>query len=139
MKVTPYLHFSGRCKEAFEFYAERLNGKILFSMTWGEAPGTNVSPEDKTKIMHATLSVGGSEIAGADMPGRDAATHQGFSLALAPESVDEAERMFQALAEGGQVNVPLQQTFWAARFGEVTDRFGISWMISCEQRQEYQA
>ena len=139
MKVFPYLSFNGQCEEAFKYYQERLGAKILFSTTWGDSPMAKEWPDGSKKIMHATLSFDGSEIAGADMPPGQYQKPQGFALALAPKSVADAERLFQALAEGGKVEVPLQETFWAARFGQVVDRFGISWMVNCEQSQETKA
>ena len=134
MRFTAYLSFNGRCKEAFEFYQQHLRATLQFSMTYGESPMAAQTPAEwRDRIIHATLSLGGSELAGADAPPGYFEEPKGFSVALQVEDAAEAERIFGALAEDGKVTMPLQQTFWAARFGMVVDRFGIPWMINCGQ------
>jgi len=133
MKVNPYLNFNGDCGEAFSFYEKVLNGKILFSMTWGESPmAAQLPPEAHNSIMHTTLSLGDTVLMGADsVPG----TYQkpaGISVSLSFSDVAEGERIFKALKENGTVQMEFQQTFWAKGFGMCVDRFGIPWMVNCE-------
>jgi PhnB protein len=125
------LSFDGQCEAAFKFYERCLNGKITFMLTWGDSPMANVAPPDwSRKIAHATLVVGNTRLQGSD-PLDFYESPRGFCIALHPAAQD-AERLFADLAEGGTVGMPLQQTFWAVRFGTVTDRFGIPWAINCE-------
>jgi PhnB protein len=136
MQITPYLAFNGDCEAAFRFYEKCLGGKITFMANYGGSPMENHVPAEWAgKIMHATLTVGDQLLQGADaMPGTFQKA-QGLSVTLnmkAAEAAD-AERIFQALAEGGEVQMPIQETFWAVRFGIVTDRFGTPWMINCER------
>jgi PhnB protein len=132
MNLNPNLNFSGQCESAFRFYAECLGGKIVFMMTYGDSPMAEHVPLDwRGKIMHATLDLGEAKLMGADSPPDRYQKPQGFSLALHVDDVPEAERVFTALAEGGSVVMPLQETFWAKSFGMVTDRFGTPWMINC--------
>jgi PhnB protein len=131
MMVNPYLHFPGNCEEAFKFYETVLGGKIAFSMTYGESPME--TPADcKGKIMHVTLTLGDHVLMGADAMPEHYEKPAGFSVSVSPKDVETAEAIFAALAEGGQVTMPIQQTFWAKRFGMATDRFGIPWMVNCE-------
>lgn len=136
MNVSPHLNFNGQCKEAFEFYEKVLGGKIVFSMTWGEMPGGDVdklSPEERGRIMHTSLKVGDQTILGADAPPDRYAKPQGFTVAIGVMDKGEAERIFNALSEGGGVMMPFGQTFWSPGFGMCTDRFGIPWMVNTEQ------
>jgi PhnB protein len=133
MKITPYLNFNGQCEEAFQYYEKHLGGKITFKMTFGESPMAAEAPAGwGGKLMHATLAIGDGLLQGADGYGEHYQKPQGFSIALSPADAAEAERIFAALADGGTVGMALQQTFWALRFGMVTDRFGIPWMVNCE-------
>jgi PhnB protein len=134
MKINAYLIFDGRCEEAFRFYEGLLGGKIKAVMTFDSAPGGEKGPPDwGKKIMHVLLEVDGERIMGSDAPPPHYAEPKGISVSVNIRSVAEAERIFAALAEGGKVSMPLQQTFWAARFGMTTDRFGIPWMINCDR------
>jgi PhnB protein len=135
MKLTPYLNFDGRCLEAFEFYEKCLGGKITFKMKYGEAPmpAAQTPPGMSGKILHATFALGDQLLQGADGPAEHYRKPQGFSIALSLSDAPQSERIFAALAEGGAVGMPIQETFWALRFGMVTDRFGIPWMINCEK------
>jgi PhnB protein len=135
MQLNPYLFFHGQCKAAFEFYAKVLGGKIEAMMPHEGTPAAeHVSPEWRGKIMHARLLVGDKVLMGSDAPPeRSDGAMQGFSVTLGIDSPAEAERIFQALAENGTVRMPIQETFWAARFGMLTDRFGTPWMINCEK------
>ena len=135
MQLNPYLMFHGECKAAFEFYAKVLGGKIEAMMTHEGTPAAeHVPPEWRSKIMHARLAVGDKVLMGSDTPDRSEAGMKGFSVTLGIESPAEAERIFHALAENGTVRMPIQKTFWAERFGMLTDRFGTPWMINCEGR-----
>src|SRR6266508_3040460 len=137
IKVNPYLAFDGRCKEAFEFYETLLGGKItgLFPHAGTPAEGS-VPPEWRDKIMHVTLAVGNSILMGSDAPPEHYKPSQGFSVNISVDNPADAELIFAALSENGTVRMPIQQTFWALRFGMVTDRFGIPWMINCEQQPQ---
>ena len=133
MQVNPYLHFNGNCEAAFNRYAELFGGKITFKMTHGESPmAANVGPDWQGKIMHATLAVGDTTIQGMDAPSTRYSTPAGFSLSITTKDPVEAEKLFNALSEGGMVKMPLQKTFWARSFGMLVDPFGIPWMINCE-------
>jgi PhnB protein len=137
MQVVPYLYFNSQCKEAFQFYQQRLNGKIEAMLTYADAPPeANMPPDSSGKIMHARLVLDDQVLMGSDAPSGHYHSPQGFSLSLQPKDTQEAERIFNALAENGKVNMPLQQTFWGARFGMLVDQFGIPWMINCEEKQK---
>jgi len=131
MELTPYLLFDGTCAEAFKFYEKCLEGQLIAMFTHGESPmGDQTTPELRDKIMHAALKVGDAMILGSDVPSGMYQRPQGFSVSLSIDDVARGERIFAALAEGGQVRMPLQATFWAKSFGDVVDRFGTPWMIS---------
>ena len=132
MQTSTHLHFNGNCREAFDFYARTFGGKIVFSMTYGESPGAEkTSPESRNKIIHARIDFGGQFLLGCDTPAERYRTPEGFNVMAAVEQPAEAERIFATLADGGQVTMPVQETFWAHRFGMVTDRFGTPWMVNC--------
>lgn len=131
MQITTYLQFQGSCAEAFAFYAKLFDGKVTTAMTFGGSPmAEHMPPEWRDKIMHSELKLGSSMLMGTDAPPDRFQAGQGFSVAITLDDIGRAERIFAALAEGGKVRMPLQQTFWAARFGDVVDRFGTPWMIS---------
>lgn len=132
MKATAHLNFDGKCKEAFSFYEQALGAHVQYMMTYGESPmAGQMPPGTKDYVMHATLAIGDSVVMGADAPPGRYQAPQGFSVALHLTDPAHAERIFQALADGGTTEMPLQETFWAARFGMVVDRYGIPWMINC--------
>jgi len=134
MELNPYLTFDGQCEAAFQFYERCLGGKIVTMMNHKDSPIADQVPADWGKrIMHARLTVGDSVLMGSDSPPEHYEEPKGFSVALQLKQPAEAERVFQALAEGGTVLMPIQQTFWATRFGMLVDRFAIPWMINCEQ------
>ena len=134
MRINPYLNFNGQCAEAFRLYEQVLGGQIQFMQTFGESPMRDDMPPDSHHwVMHATLSVGGQLLMGSDAPPPHFEKPQGFSVSLHPDTPAEAERVFNALAEGGEVRMPLEKTFWAARFGMLVDRFGTPWMVNCEK------
>jgi PhnB protein len=133
MDMTPYLTFNGDCRPAFELYAKTIGGTIEMMMDHGSSPIADQVPKDwHPKIMHARLRAGNAVLLGSDAPPDRRQAPQGFSVSLGVEKVADAERIFQTLADGGSVTLPLQQTFWAERFGMCIDRFGIPWMINCE-------
>lgn len=132
MQLSAHLTFDGNCREAFEFYANVLGGRIVTMMTWGESPlAGHVSEAERSAIMHASLDIGAETLAGADAVRGPYVPMQGMYLILEPDDVAEAERIFAALAEGGNVGMPLVETFWAQRYGMVTDRFGVHWEVNC--------
>jgi PhnB protein len=134
MQASPHLHFEGNCREAFDFYATTFRGRIAFAMTYGESPAASQTPpEVRNQIIHARLEFGSQAIMGCDAPGERFQTPQGFNVLLTVPQPAEAERLFLALAGGGTITMPFAQTFWAHRFGMCTDRFGIPWMVNCEQ------
>ena len=135
MNINPHLNFNGQCKEAFEFYENVLGGKIVFSMTWGEMPdgaGDQFPPETKSRIMHTALQVDGQTIMGADSPPDRYTQPKGITVAIGARDKAEAERIFNALADGGSVTMPFQPTFWSPGFGMCVDRYGIPWMVNTE-------
>jgi PhnB protein len=132
MKLNPYLSFNDECEAAFKFYEQCLGGKIDSMMTYGDSPMAEQTPPEKLdKIMHVSLIVGDTVLMGSDAPPQMFEKPQGFSVSLVFDDPVEAERIFNALAEHGIVQMPIQETFWAARFGMVVDRFGTPWMINC--------
>ena len=134
MQITPYLTFDGNCAEAFRFYEQALGGKVVMMMTHGEAPPMeNMPPVDPNRIMHAQLEIGDGTLMGSDAMGGHGQAMAGFHVSLMPATVAEAERVWAALAEGGQVRMPLGPTFWSPRFGMLADRFGTPWMVNCTE------
>jgi PhnB protein len=133
MQVQSYLFFDGRCEEAIEFYKKKLGAKVETMMRFKEAPGDHKAPPgSENKIMHATLRIGDSIVMASDGMAHGKPEFKGFSLAVYAKDVAEAEDLFAALAEGGQVQQPLIETFFAARFGMLADKFGVGWMITVE-------
>lgn len=133
MHITTYLAFSGECKAAFQYYERVLGGKITFMMTNGESPmADKTSPAAKDKIMHATLETPGGLIMGADHPEGRQVKPSGFSVCVTAKDKAEAERIFKGLSEGGQVQMPIQQTFWSPAFGMCIDKFQVPWMVNTE-------
>ncbi|MGH9798874.1 MAG: VOC family protein [Blastocatellia bacterium] len=132
MKLNPHLNFNGQCAAAFKFYEQHLGAKILFSLTYAASPMAGQFPaEFGEKIMHATIEVGDTTVLGSDSPPGFYVEPNGFCVALSMDDPAEAERVFNALAENGKVNMPLQETFWASSFGMLVDQFGIPWMVNC--------
>jgi PhnB protein len=131
-EITAYLTFDGNCRKAMEFYAKCLAAD-LHIVPFSEAP-MDVPKEAKDRIMHARLSKGSAALMASDtMPGMPLQQGNNFSIAIACESVEETERLFTALGQNGKVTMPLQETFWAARFGMLTDQFGINWMLNLDK------
>jgi len=128
MQLHTYLNYGGNCEEAFRFYEQHLGGKITFLMRHGEQPAPSEIPADwKGKVLHVRMNLGGTELLGADIPSYQPMRSAYLSLTLT--SSEEAERVFGLLSEGGQVFMPMQETFFASRFAMLRDRFGTSWML----------
>ena len=135
MRMNPYLTFNGNCEEAFNAYARILGGKIEAMMPFEGTPSEGyVPPEWKKKIMHACLSFGDNKLMASDGASDCSEKMQGMSIALHAEEPAEAERLFSALSQGGKVTMPLEETFWARKFGMLVDRFGTPWMINCNKQ-----
>lgn len=134
MELNPYLSFDGNCAEAFKFYEKSLGGKIVAMMTYAETPMKDQMPAGSHgKIVHARLTLGDRVLMGADAPPGRYEPAKGMSVILGIDQPTEAERVFKALSENGTVQMPIEETFWARRFGMVVDRFGIPWMVNCEK------
>jgi PhnB protein len=133
MQLNSYLTFNGQCEEAFRFYEQTLGGKIETMLPHTGTPAeSHVPAEWRDKIMHARLNLGSSILMGSDAPPERYETPKGFWVNITIKDPQEAERVFQNLAENGSIRMPLQKTFWAVRFGMLVDRFGIPWMVNCE-------
>ncbi len=134
MHAHPYLTFNGDCADAFRFYEQTLGGEIEFSMTNAQSPmAEQTSPDRRDKIMHISMKLGDARILASDAPPHMHQPMQGMAVNLAIDDPQRADRVFAALAEGGTVKMPIQETFWAKRFGMVTDRFGTPWMVNCSK------
>jgi PhnB protein len=133
MKLSSHLTFNGECEAAFRFYERCLGGKILVMLTYGDSPMANQAPPEwNGKILHATLTVGDNVLVGADVLPEQYERPRGFYVLLGIDDPVDAERIYNELAENGTVLMPIQETFWARRFGVLVDRFGIPWEINCE-------
>ena len=134
MQIIPHLNFNGQCAEAFKFYQQHLGAKTTFMMTFGESPmAADMPPEWHSKIIHASIVCGESHLMGSDAPPGRYVKPDGITISIDLKSTAEAERIFKSLSENGSVQMPLAQTFWAERFGMLTDQFGIPWMINCSK------
>lgn len=136
MTLNTYLFFDGNCAEAFEFYRSVFGGDFAFRTTFAEAPpDMGVSESDTDKIMHVSLNVGDSMLMGSDtIEGFGGARPAGsnFAISYTTNTKQDADRIFAKLLDGGEVSMPLQDTFWGAYFGQGRDRFGIEWMVNAE-------
>lgn len=131
MRASVHLTFPGTCEAAFKFYEQALGGRGLSLFRHRETPGADgVPPDWRDKIVHGSITLGGQSIAGADVPPADYQRPRGFFVLLNVDGADEAERVFAALADGGEVLMPLQKTFWSSAFGVTFDRFGTPWEVS---------
>ena len=134
MPIEPYLFFDGRCEEAIEFYKNALGAEVLMLMRFKDSPEPHppgmLPPGSENKVMHVSLRVGDATVMASDGRCTGQANFQGFCLSLTAVNQGEAERIFGALAAGGQVQMPLGKTFWSPCFGMVSDRFGVGWMIN---------
>jgi PhnB protein len=133
MQLNPYLTFNGDCEEALKFYEQSLGGKIESLNTFAGTPAAEHAPPDwGSKIMHASIKIEGQRLMASDAPPGHYQQPQGISVTIGLNDPDKGERIFNALAEGGTVQMPFQKTFWASGFGMCVDRFGIPWMVNCE-------
>jgi len=136
MQIQPYLFFEGRCEEAVEFYKKALGAQVTKLSRFNESPEPHrpgmIPPGSENKVMHVSFRVGQAEVMASDGRCSGKPNFQGFSLSLMLKSEAEADRLFTALAAGGQVHMPLAKTFYSPRFGMVADRFGVLWMIYVE-------
>jgi PhnB protein len=139
-KMNPYLNFDGKTEEAFNFYRSVFGGEFTGVYKMSEAPGTENLPEqERNRIMHIALPIDEhTTLMGSDtMPSMGHVLVEGNNvhISLHPETREEADRLFNSLSAGGQVEMPIQDTFWGAYFGNFKDRYGINWMVNCEQSQ----
>lgn len=135
MIVEPYLFFDGRAEEAAEFYKRALGAEVQMLVRFKESPDSaSIPPGGEDKVMHMSLRIGGSRLMGSDGHCQGKASFQGFSLSYTAADEAEAERVFNALAEGGDVQMPLAKTFFSPRFGMVADRFGVGWMVMAQPK-----
>jgi PhnB protein len=133
MQVQPYLFFAGNCEQAVEFYRRALGAEVTALMRYKDSPEPPnpemCPPGNENGIMHASFNIGETMVMASDDPTQKESSHKGFSLSLSVPNDAEAERLFAALADGGQVYQPLIKTFFSSRFGMVADRFGVPWMV----------
>jgi PhnB protein len=142
MIVQNYLTFDGRCEEALEFYKRTLGAEVLMLMRFKDAPQDqqcNLSPGSENKVMHACFRIGETQIMASDGRNRGQTDFKGFCLSLQVDTEAQASKAFNALADGGQVTMPLSSTFFAKSFGMVDDRFGVHWMVIVPAEQGAQA
>jgi PhnB protein len=139
MQVQVYLFFAGRCEEAVEFYKQTVGAEVTMLMRFKDSPEPPTPgmfpPGYEDKIMHTSLRIGDSMVMASDGRCEGVPSFQGFSLSLTVANEAEADRIFAALADGGEVQMPLEKTFWSPRFGMLTDRFGVGWMVSIAAQQ----
>lgn len=134
--TNTYLNFNGNCEEAFNFYRSVFGGEFNYLGRFGEMPPSDdykVPDSDKDLVMHVSLPIGTSVLMGSDVGGAWAPSYKqgnNFSVSVTADSKDDADRIFNALAEGGTITMPMNQTFWGDYFGMLTDKFGINWMMS---------
>ena len=138
-QLQTYLNYGGNCAQAFRFYQEHLGGKITTMMTHGEQPNPNLQPEMKDAILHARITIGQTEIMASDVPPERFKPMRSVYLSLKVPSTVEAERVYALLSDGGEIFMPMQETFYAFRFAMLRDRFGTSWMIIHERPMQTNA
>ena len=137
MQVSPYLSFNGECEAAFKLYEQCLGGRLGAIFRYAGSPmAGQVPPDWQGKVMHGSLTVGDLVLMGGDVMPDRYEEPRGFSLSIQIKSTSEAERIFDELGKDGTVTMPLEKTFWAARFGVLVDRFGIPWLINCEGAEQ---
>ena len=130
MNANVFLQFNGNCKEAFDFYSKATGCPLGMTMTYGDSPASDQTPpEMKDKVIYTQLTVGDSVVMGCDSPPQFFATPQGFNLCVGVDTDEDAERIFAGLSEGGHVVMPMEETFFATRFGMLKDKFGTPWMV----------
>ena len=134
--LVTYLSFDGQCEAAFKHYEKILGGKMVMMARYADAPADAGVPQTQAtanRIMHARLQVGDRLLMGGDAPPEFASKPQGFCVSVQVDDTAEAERVFREMSEGGVVQMPIGETFWARRFGMLIDKFGIPWMVNCER------
>jgi PhnB protein len=132
MTVSPYLFFNGRCQEAIDFYKRALGAEVSTLMRFRDAPPEaqrSMQPENADKVMHADLKIAGATVLMSDGRGSGTLAFEGFALCVEPRSRDEAERLFTAISDGGEVRMPMAETFFSPGFGMAADRFGVGWIV----------
>jgi PhnB protein len=130
MQIQPYLMFDGRCEEAIEFYKKTVGAEVAMLMRWKDSPDKSMcTPANADKVMHSSVRIGESTVMMSDGRNTGHPDFKGFSLSLIASTPAEAEKTFDALADGGQVQMPMGKTFFSPSFGVVADKFGVSWMI----------
>ena len=135
MQVQTYLFFDGRCEEALDFYKKTLGATVEMLMRFKEAPDqSTVKPESREKVMHCAFRIGDTQVLASDGHCMGKPSFQGFALTITANDEGEAESLFGALSDGGQVQMPMTETFFASRFGMAADKFGTSWMVLSEKR-----
>ena len=133
MLVEPYLFFDGKCEEALEFYRRTIGAEVTALLRWKDSPDPQMAmPGAADKVMHARLRIGDTMVMASDGRCQGKPEFQGFALSITAADAAEADRLFAALGDGGQVQMPLSETFFSPRFGMVADRFGVSWMVYVE-------
>ncbi|GAA4102388.1 VOC family protein [Mucilaginibacter panaciglaebae] len=139
-KIDPYLNFLGNTEEAFNFYKSVFGGEFVFLQRFKDTPhGDSMSPEDKERIMHVALPIGGNLLMGTDAlesAGQKLNFGDNISVAITPDSMEEAHKLFNGLGEGGNVQMPLEKMFWGAWFGMLVDKFGVQWMVNYDDSQK---
>jgi PhnB protein len=136
VQVQPYLFFDGRCEEALEFYKKKLGAKVEMMMRFKESPEPNSAackPGSEEKIMHTCFRIGDTAIMASDGRCEGQANFKGFALSINAKNAAQAEKLFNALADGGTVQMPMTKTFFSPRFGMVADKFGVGWMVLVEK------
>jgi PhnB protein len=136
MKLYTYLNYGGNCGEAFRFYEENLGGRVVMMAMHGQQPNVgSITPEMKDKVLHARIDIGGTQLMGADVPAERFQPMRSAYLTLTLDTSEEAERIYALLSEGGEIFMPMAETFFAHRFAMLRDRFGTSWMLLHEKAQ----
>jgi PhnB protein len=137
MKLQTYLFFDGRCEEAIEFYKRTVGAEVINLVRFKDSPEPPIgmAPGSENKIMHVSFKIGDTEIMASDGSNTGTTNFHGFAVALSVKTPADADRIYNALAEGGQVRMPLSKTFFSPRFGMLADRFGLGWMVMTEAAQ----
>lgn len=133
MEIQSYIFFDGRCEQAIQFYTDKIGAEVQLKLHYKDAPpdaNRQVDPKFDNMVMHASVKIGSSVLMMSDNCMSDTVTHDGFKLSLTANDAAHGEKLFNALAEGGKVDMPWQATFWSQGFGMLTDKFGIGWMVT---------
>lgn len=137
MAIYPYLNFNGHCEEAIDFYTNAIGAKTLMLMRFKDAPDQScVAPGTSEKVMHATLEISDTVVMFSDAQCQGSLNFEGISLSVNVDTKQEGQSIFDALAAGGQVEMPFSETFWASGFGMLRDKFGVSWMVNVEDEPD---